>query len=254
MYHLGWRPKASSRRRGTVLVVALVALACARAEPGSKGSGESGLSCAPIQMDAASWARGKVTQEDPRFIQSVTPATVQSQADTVFYADSIDLNCDGRPDYVAHLLGSSTSSMTGRLAAVAYVSSDSGWRRVLEAPSSVEGREVLALAADLTGSGKRDLVFIGSDEGGYVPTVYGWHQGQYRLIRVPTEYHVRFEAEWDADCRERIMPGFVMSHGIQLLRESISPVSRSGHGKQCDLAADTLTIAADSLVLVRNSR
>jgi hypothetical protein len=171
---------------------------------------------------------------------------VRAVLDTIVYADTVDLNCDGRTDYVAQ----GRTRVNGRLAFVAFVNDSAGWRRVLMSASPVQGREVLALAADLTEGGRRDLITVGSDEGGYVPRAFRWRGEQYEPVTVPRAYVVRQEEDWDAACLQKINPQWV-GGGVRLLRETISPTETGGHGSDCELPSDTLRIVGNSLARVR---
>jgi hypothetical protein len=117
----------------------------------------------------------------------------------------------------------------------------------------VEGIERVVIAAELSESGRRDLVTVGSDEGGYEPRVFRWKNGVLSRVIVPAEYGLREESDWSPDCMERINPQFVGDRRITLLRETISPASLKGHGEDCNLPRDTLEVRGDSLVRVRTS-
>jgi hypothetical protein len=171
---------------------------------------------------------------------------VRAVLDTIVYADTVDLNCDGRTDYVAQ----GRTRTSGELAFVAFVNDSTGWRRVLMSTSPVQGTEAMVLAADLTGGGRRDLITVGSDEGGYVPRAFRWRGEQYAPVAIPRAYVLRQEEDWDAACRQKINPQWVAG-GVRLLRETISPASTAGHGADCDLPEDTLRVVGDSLVPVR---
>jgi hypothetical protein len=175
----------------------------------------------------------------------LVPADVSSIADTIFYADTLDLNCDGLSDFIGQII---PSSGTVGPTLVAFVQEDGRYRQVLLSRSPVDGSEALAIAADLTGLGRRDIVTLGSDEGGYIPRVFVWREGEYTPLGVPLEYHLRLETEWNSECLRKLNPGLVDGGRITLLRETISPTALKGHGAECDLPTDTLHIVGDSLV------
>jgi hypothetical protein len=223
------------------------AWACSTARPEQASAQRGTTACAPRAWEQFG---GRAIRPDrqPAYIAAVTPAPVRAVLDTIVYADTVDLNCDGRTDYVAQ----GRARTNGSLAFVAFVNDSTGWRRVLMSTSPVQGTEVLALAADLTGGGRRDLITVGSDEGGYLPRAFRWRGDRYQPVAIPRVYVLRHEEDWDAACRQKINPQWVAPGAVRLLRETISPTSTMGHGAECDLPADTLRIVGDSLVRVRH--
>ncbi len=208
-------------------------------------SGEDQVQCSPIDGDG-SWAVGRLQEERPDHIDSVTPPIVREFAQSVTYAEMIDLDCDGTRDFVGQIVTDS-----GDLVLLALVATSTGWEEVLHSKSLVAGREIVAIAADLTGSARRDLVTIGSDEGGYIPRIFRWNDRAYAEVHVPVHYFIRFEEQWGPECRRRIDPLLIEPRSVVLMRETISRSSRSGHGADCALPVDTVVIAGDSLVAAR---
>lgn len=184
-------------------------------------------------------------QERIARLADLVPSQIGTIADTVFIADTIDLNCDGQSDFIGQLI---LAGGSGGLTLAAFVQERGEYREVLRARSIVDGPEALAIAADLTGSGKRDLVTLGSDEGGHVPRLFIWRGGHYAAVAVPVEYHVRQEAEWSTACLQRLNPGIVDGTDITLLRETIPLTALKGHGPDCALPIDTLRVVGESLV------
>jgi hypothetical protein len=184
-------------------------------------------------------------RELPQHLQAVVPGAVAASLGELLYADTVDLDCDGVTDLVMQAV---TADSAAKLVDVVYLGSATGPREVLRTPSAVDGREALAIAADLSGSGKRDLVLLGEDEGGYVPRVFVWNAERLREVVVPKQYTLRYEADWSRECRRKANPGLADKRGITLLRETISPSASRGHGTECTLPIDTLVMRGDSLV------
>jgi len=173
------------------------------------------------------------------------PILLGGDVDSLLNVDTLDLDCDGRFDYVAQVIPADHGA---RPTLVVAISSGDTLRRVLSSESPVEGREATALAADLTNSGKLDLVTIGDDEGGVVVRVFRWNGGVLTAVQVPPQYRLREEADWSVECQEKVNPRLSLDARLILLRETISPTALRGHGESCDLPADTLHIQGDSLV------
>jgi hypothetical protein len=203
---------------------------------------ETRAQCPPVVFESVGITRAKVGTAKPR-----PPDLGTLQADTVFQLDSVDLNCDGEMDYVAQIEPAREQASSKRPTLVAFVRERGTLRRVLFAPSPVDGYETVAVAADLSGGGKRDLVTIGSDEGGYVIRVFRWRGDVYVPVWVPIAYRLRQEADWNDECLRKINPHVTARGELVLLRETISPTSTRGHGTTCDLPTDTLHVANDSL-------
>ena len=233
------------------LLLLLAVWGCAEVRPQSERGQGQAATCPPQVWEH--FGRGGVEppSRQSTYIASITPPTAHAILDTIFYADTVDLNCDGRTDYLAHGRARTDWETPRALLLIVEVRGANGWRRVLVSNSPVRGVEVAAIAADLTGGGRRDLVTVGSDEGGYVPRVFRWREEQYVPVAVPGKYVLRHETDWGAACRQRINPRWVGRGRISLLRETISPASAEGHGADCDLPVDTVQIAGDSLVSVR---
>lgn len=206
---------------------------------------ETRAQCPPVVFERIGIAAAKVGTAASRL-----PDLGALQADTVFQLDSIDLDCDGQMDYVAQVEPAHEQASSNRPTLVAFVRERGTLRRVLFAPSPVDGYETVAVAADLSGAGKRDLVTIGSDEGGYIIRVFRWRGGAYVPVFVPMAYRLRQEAEWNDECLTKINPRVTPRGELILLRETISPTSTKGHGTTCDLPTDTLHVVNDSLVLI----
>jgi hypothetical protein len=192
--------------------------------------------------------RARPRTEDPAYIAAILPSALRAEADKVFYADTVDLECKGTFDFVAAIAPKGAAGRRPRPVFVVYRSTRGGLDRILYTPMRVDGVEEVAVAADLTGSGKRDLVTIGSDEGGYLPRVFRWSGRTYVEVAVPNTYRLRQEAQWGPDCMRKINPVAVGHRSIRLLRETISPKAVAGHGVSCSLPADTLRLVGDSLV------
>ena len=227
------------------ICVAAIVMACslqAQREATSAGEEEA---CGPIarpRFGAAVAGRG----QDSGFIDAVVPSEVRTQF-VVFYADTLDINCDGRPDVVGF-----GEARVGREASFfAFVAADGHWREVLRASSPVEGVEKLALAADLLGSGRLDVITISSDEGGYVLRLFVWQKQVLTSIEIPRAYNLRNEEAWDETCLRRIEPQLVAPSRLSLLRETISLSDVVGHGTSCELPRDTLEIRGQALQRVR---
>lgn len=186
-------------------------------------------------------------------IAAITPAELTQSADTVLYAELLDLNCDGALDYVAQVVTSSSESSEGRLVLVAFHKMAEQWRQVLAAPSPVDGPEMIVLAADLDSDHHLDLIAWGSDEGAYVPRVFRSTADGYQAVHVPEMYTLRFEENWSAECRSRVLPALVGANNLRLSRETISPSAVEGHGPECNLPRDILALRADSLIRLSSS-
>ena len=200
-------------------------------------------SCPPVvlaRLGDSTWS----VRESPEHLRAVIPAAIAASFGKLLYADTVDLDCDGAADLVVQAV---TLDSAARLVDVVYVNLASGPREVLRTPSSVEGFEALAIAADLSGTGKRDVILLGGDEGGYVPRVFRWRADRLREVVVPARYTLRLEADWSVECQRRANPGLA-KRGITLMRETISPTSLRGHGTDCALPVDTLVVRGDSLV------
>jgi hypothetical protein len=134
----------------------------------------------------------------PNFGASDSP-WLKGSAEGVLYAERVDLNCDGDPDFVGQVLERSEAG--GELVFVAMLREDNVWRTVLQSPSDVTGRETLVIAADMDGDGWLELVTWGSDEGGYVPRVFRSRRGEYQAVPLSPAYTLRFEERWTEVCR-----------------------------------------------------
>lgn len=233
----------SSWSIAAVPAVLISGLACVDApKPPTEWDG-----CPTIQVPL-DWELGVLPAELPAEIASVFPASLRPAVDTVFFAQQVDLNCDGLPDLVAYALGAADSPLSGRLSILGYLRTPEGWRNVLAAPSRVDGREVLVLAAPLTERHHIDLVTLGMDEGGTTPRVFRWVGNQYDEVRVPVEYSLRHEEAWGPTCRRRAVPRLGPGATLILPRETISRGALVGHGADCGLPRDTLRVYQDSLV------
>jgi len=200
--------------------------------------------CSPVvvaRLGDESWNM----REAPTYLREVVPAALATSFGVLRYADTLDLDCDGTADFIMQAV---TSDSAAKLVDVIYVSTATGLREVLRTPSAVDGREALAIAADLSGSGKRDVVLLGGDEGGYVPRVFRWTDEHLQEVIVSRQYILRFEADWSKDCQRKANPGMAGEREVTLMRETISPTSVSGHGAECALPVDTLVVRGDSLV------
>ena len=235
----------NSRWRASAFCLAAAFVACAAEARRETAATQGGVACGPVtrsRFGSVAAERG----EDSSFISSVVPTLVREQFD-VFYADTLDLNCDGVPD----LVGFGEQRKRGGLMFFAFVVASGDWREVLREPSAVEGTEKLVLAADLLGSGRRDVMTIASDEGGYVPRLFVWHDDRLSSLAIPTVYVLRQEEAWGEECLRRIEPRLVAPNRISLMRETIPPTSDVGHGEDCELPRDTLEIRGQLLQRVR---
>lgn len=220
------------------LVAVLSAAACAgqgrQAEAGGTARG-----CGPV-ADASGLLR-----RDSAYIASIRPTGIPNRVQ-VLIGDTVDLNCDGHADFVAQVVRDGSDG-TSALWIIGLARESDGWREILASQSVVDGSEQLVALADLNDDHRRDLIFWGVDEGGFVPRLFVSGSEEYRLVNVPARYTLRFEEQWGADCLQRVVPAVVGSDRIQLARETISPASSAGHGSACDLGFDTLSIVGDSL-------
>lgn len=211
------------------------------------------LSCKPVAAPI-NWDLGALSGESPAVTRGAFPSALRPIADTVLFASTPDLNCDGRDDLVAQIVGAAGSPFPGQLMFIAYLNAPTGWNDVLSVPSRVDGREVLALAAPLSGKPRLDLVTLGMDDGGSSPRVFRWTDSTYAEVLVPKEYSVRFEEDWPSQCRQRAVPRFVSGARLSMLRETISRSSPAGHGSDCALPLDTLALSGDSLIPAAEER
>ena len=234
--------KLGRPRSGALCVLLVLCIGCGARPREGTGQAAPPPRCDPVVREVLG-ATGSL--QGTARLASLVPSQVSALADTVFYADTVDLNCDGRSDFVGQIIP--RVSPEGPTL-VAFVQENGGYREVLRSRSPVDGPEALALAADLTGAGKRDIVTLGSDEGGHIPRVFAWREGQYAAVAIPVEYHVRQEAEWGAACLQKLNPGIAEGGRVTLLREIIPPTALKGHGPDCALPTDTLRIVGDSLV------
>lgn len=186
--------------------------------------------------------------ENQSYISRILPRAALSDIDTAFYADSLDLECDGTADIVASILPKTAGKRVSRPTFVVYRQNGDSLHRILFAPARVDGVEKIAVVADLTGSGKQDLILIGGDEGGYSPRLFHRRESGFVEIPMPSKYRIRQEADWDAACMQAVNPRVLSGRRIQLLRETISPSATEGHGSSCSLPRDTLRLVGDSLI------
>jgi len=186
---------------------------------------------------------------DTGFARSIVQQSQRLTVETVIRADSIDLDCDGRFDLIAYISARPENKVASERILVAFSRQhEENWVRVLWSPSPVDGIERLLIAAPLTTSNRRDIVSLGSDEGGYVPRVFLWANLELAEVRVPARYALRLEEDWDVKCLQLNAPRLVGDHHVVMSRESITPRAKTGHGKKCDLPVDTLFVRRDSLV------
>lgn len=175
------------------------------------------------------------------------PSILRAETSQVIGLERLDLNCDGRPDLVAQVRLPDADRGT-ELFLVAFVAEASGWTEVLRVRSLVAGVEGVSVAADLNGDGHLDLLSLGSDEGGVIPRMFISAGKLLREIAMPVTYRLRQEADWASDCWIRLAPALLPDGSIQLARETLSPSGAEGHGTDCHLPLDTLTMRGDSLV------
>ncbi|MBK7907045.1 MAG: VCBS repeat-containing protein [Gemmatimonadetes bacterium] len=168
-------------------------------------------------------------------LQSVRPAVQEIRA-----AASIDINCDGRLDFVGQVRRVSGSSVLRLLALERR--SDNTWRTLLDTESNVAGPEVARLAADVNNDGLRDLVTVGYDEGGLTPRIFLRAESTFRESPLSAAYLIRFESEWSRACLTSVLPRFASGAGLVLTRETIPRTSAVGHGTLCDLPVDTIKL------------
>lgn len=235
----GFRRRRLSRRLATLSVLGLV-LSCSA--QGSSGS----LGVCDVSTFDDSWARGLTQGENPAYISRVVPTWLRDSADTVFYAETPDLDCDGTKDLVVHFAEHADRTA---LRLSVFLSSGDSLVEALTAQSKVRGREVLVSSGELRGQTRRDFVTLGSDEGGLSPRVFVWTGMRVTEIPVPRDYLLRMEAEWSADCRARQSPRIISGRRLVLSRETISRTELRGHGTECELPRDTLFVVNDSLAL-----
>ena len=210
------------------------------------GSGEGIMAqCEPLRF--ALLPGGLFPPDDTEHVRRTKPADVPGEPSDFLYAQRMDVDCDGDDDFVAQSVR--TEDQGG--AFLAYVQDQGEWRLVLRSESAVDCIERVALAADVSGQRRRDLVVLGADEGGFIVRVFRWDGGTYRSVSVPPVYQIRHEEEWDASCLSKINPEYVPPDQLALLRETISPTSLRGHGRECDLPRDTLRIQGDALAPIR---
>jgi hypothetical protein len=240
--------RTQPRRMLFIALGGAVAIACGPSQAGrsAQPADTVAANCTPV-THSGSVGRGDVRRDAGR-IAAITPAPVSQRLDTVFYAELIDLNCDGQLDYVGQGIATPAGADQGQLMLVAFVRRDAQWTEVLAAPSPVAGVEMVAVAADLNADNHQDLVTWGADEGGHVPRVFRSGPEGYQPVPVPNVYTLRFEESWSSDCRARTLPALVAANRLRLTRETVSPDALKGHGTDCDLPADTLALQADSLV------
>ena len=201
--------------------------------------------CAPLRFDLL--PGGLFPPDDTAHVRRTKPARLPGEPSTFLYALRMDIDCDGDDDFVAQSGRSEDQGSTF----LAYLQNQGDWQLVLRSESAVDGIERVALAADLSGQRRRDLVVLGADEGGFIVRVFRWDGGTYRSVSVPPVYQIRHEEEWDASCLSKINPEYVPPDQLALLRETISPTSLRGHGRECDLPRDTLRIQGDALAPIR---
>ena len=221
--------------RASVLVVAglLSTTACAR-EP------KAAVRSCQASEDLA-WASGQTNGERPDSVAAIVARHSIRLRGEPLVAYEADLDCDGVVDLAVQ------GSDTGQLFVAAFLRGSDTDREVLHANSSVRGREVVVAVGASSGVGPRDIVFLGSDEGGIIPRLFRWRDSAYGEVRIPSDYLLRMESEWTADCRRANTPRFSKDGRLILSRETIARTSDSGHGPSCSLPRDTLTISADSL-------
>jgi hypothetical protein len=134
----------------------------------SQSSTERGGHCAPINYAVFGTSASR-TLEEPSHIAGTFTSRIRSLSDSVIYADSVDLDCDGTFALVDVVIPRGSGRLARPVFEV-YRSENGQFRRVLYAPSRVDGPEKLAVALDMRGSGRRDLVIIGGDEGWICPS------------------------------------------------------------------------------------
>lgn len=66
---------------------------------------------------------------------------------------------------------------------------------LLSAPTPTDEQEIVLLATDLSGGGRRDIVTLVTDEGGFIPRVFRWTFAGYREVGLRKAYRLRHEPE-----------------------------------------------------------
>lgn len=173
------------------------------------------------------------------------PPSLRQWATRVITSDTVDLNCDGRSDYIAQVIGSGESPTPEKLAIGVVLADSNGGRIVFWGASSVTGPERVQLVAPLRSDSLPAMVLVGMDEGGLVPRVLVWHAGEYRIVRVPDENYVHDVSEWSQECMQSAMPVFVPPNGLSMVR-AIAGDDRVARGESCDLRRDTLVLDSAS--------
>lgn len=189
-----------------------------------------------------------MVDESPQFVNEIVPEEIRVQFDTIFYADTVDVNCDGSFDILLYAQRAAREATPGRQVLGIFRLKGGRWDGLLMKDGVVDGVEQLVLVADLSGDRQLDLVTMAADEGGYIPRVFkAVGDTGYVEIRVPLVYTIRHEAEWSSTCLAKVNPRVVGAGRMSLLRETISPGADRGHGDQCDLPRDTVRIVGDQI-------
>ncbi len=225
---------------GVVLVGTLVVAACRPNDRSNEQGGQSQAGSCATRTFSPPWLGGGL--EVPGV---VLPPNTTPPGGAVLYADSVDLDCDGRKDLVAQVRPPSVTSNPVLIALLRETSGE--WRQVLLEQSPVAGLEGVVIAADLNGDGFLDLVTVGYDEGGQIPRMFVSVNRSYRSIGVPARYYLRHESDWGSDCLRRVLPALVPGQRLALTRETLSRSNRIGHGEDCSLPVDTVMLRGDSL-------
>lgn len=232
-----------SRALGVVIAGSLI-IGCKGATqipPGGKATGAqeiAGASCAQaIDLRGAptSWP----TQ--PPLLRSDLPPSLRQWATRVITSDTVDLDCDGRADVVAQVVGSADSPTPEKLAMVVVLADSSSGRIVFWGASSVRGPERIQFVAPLHPDSLPALVLVGIDEGGLVPRVLVWRAGEYRVVLVPKQNYVHDVSDWSQECVQSAMPVFMPPNGLSLVRDSTGG-EMVARGAGCELPRDTIAL------------
>ena len=228
-----------ARQVGQALIsFGLVWLASCQRLDTSPVSTATAKDCAPLLFDRLGVGRNGSGRRDAASLG----AHVTGFSD-VLELDSVDVNCDGKNDMVVY--GRALAPSRNMKLAVLLAPQ---WSTVLDVNSPVDGFERVAIAADLSGTGARDLVTVGQDEGGTTVRVFRWLRGTLSEVKVPSAYRIRNEEQWTPECVRQINPRLSADSQLILLRETIPRTSPQSHGHECGLPRDTLIISGDSLV------
>ena len=214
----------------------------------SVGVREKPLRCGPIAVGAGAGQRSDLGARSLLVaLQDGGPPRLTARVASWIALDTLDLDCDGETDIAGVFSPVDSVRREGHLLFEAHRRREDGWAPILEL--SLSQLTTLWLAADLSRSGRRDLVLWERDESAFRPLVYGWKGEAYQLLKLPNDYTI-INYDWTEgyhpECITRLMPRLIGQDTLLLLR-SIPPLQPQQRGGCEHMPTDTLVVMGDSL-------